>query len=381
MKRYLENRIKKDLGKKIILLSGPRQCGKTTLSKMLDPDFDYLDYDYAEHRLIIDEKGWDRKRSLLILDEIHKKNNWKSFLKGIYDVEGLKPPIIVTGSARLDTIRKTGDSLAGRYFHFMLHPFDIKELKNLDFEKPEKILDRLKKFGSFPEPFLEGSESFYRRWQKTHIDIILRQDLIDMEPVRSIKQIETLIELLKDRVGSPVSYSSLAEDIECSPKSIKNWLQILENLYMVFPVRPYHKNIGRAILKEPKYYFYDPGLIKRSIGAQIENIAACALLKELHFVEDVYGLETSINYIKNKQGKEIDFYIRVEDKQFLIEVKSNDDSLSSNFKIFDRYLPEAKKIQLVDEIKKEKTYPDKTEIRKLSSWLADLDLSPSDVKI
>jgi uncharacterized protein len=379
MKRYLENKIKKDLGKKIILLSGPRQCGKTTLSKMLDPDFDYLDYDYAEHRLIIDEKGWDRKRSLLILDEIHKKNNWKSFLKGIYDVEGLKPPIIVTGSARLDTIRKTGDSLAGRYFHFRLHPFDIKELKNLDFEKPEKILDRLKKFGSFPEPFLEGSESFYRRWQKTHIDIILRQDLIDLEPVRSINQIETLIELLKNRVGSPVSYSSLAEDIECSPKSIKNWLQILENLYMVFPVRPYHKNIGRAILKEPKYYFYDPGLIKRSIGAQIENIAACALLKELHFVEDVYGLETSINYIKNKQGKEIDFYIRVEDKQFLIEVKSNDDSLSSNFKIFDRYLPKAKKIQLVDEIKKEKTYPDKTEIRRLSSWLADLDLSPSNV--
>ncbi len=381
MKRYLENRIKKDLGKKIILLSGPRQCGKTTLSKMLDPDFYYLDYDYAEHRLIIDEKSWDRKRSLLILDEIHKKNNWKSFLKGIYDVEGLKPPIIVTGSARLDTIRKTGDSLAGRYFHFRLHPFDIKELRALDFEEPEKILDKLKKFGSFPEPFLEGSESFYRRWQKTHIDIILRQDLIDMEPVRSIKQIETLIELLKERVGSPVSYSSLAEDIECSPKSIKNWLQILENLYMVFPVRPYHKNIGRAILKEPKYYFYDPGLIKRSIGAQIENIAACALLKELHFVEDVYGLETSINYIKNKQGKEIDFYIRVEDKQFLIEVKSNDDSLSSNFKIFDRYLPKAKKIQLVDEIKKEKTYPDKTEIRKLSSWLADLDLSPSDVKI
>jgi uncharacterized protein len=379
MKRYLENKIRKDLGKKIILLSGPRQCGKTTLSKMLAPDFDYLDYDYAEHRLIINEKSWDRKKSLLIFDEIHKKNNWKSFLKGIYDVEGLKPPIIVAGSARLDTIRKTGDSLAGRYFHFRLHPFDIKELKDLDFEKPEKSLEKIKKFGSFPEPFLESSESFYRRWQKSHIDIILRQDLIDLEPVRSIKQIETLIELLKNRVGSPVSYSSLAEDIECSPKSIKNWLQILENLFMVFPVRPYHKNIGRAILKEPKYYFYDPGLIKSSSGAQIENITACALLKELHFVEDVYGLETSINYIKNKQGKEIDFYVQVEDKQFLIEVKSNDDSLSSNFKIFDRYLPEAKKIQLVDEIKKEKTYPDKTEIRKLSSWLADLDLSPSNV--
>ncbi len=371
MKRYLEDAIKKDLGKKIILLSGPRQCGKTTLSKMLEPDFDYLDFDYAEHRLIINEKSWDRKKSLLMLDEIHKKKNWKSFLKGIYDVEGLKPPIIVTGSARLDTIRKTGDSLAGRYFQFRLHPFDIKELKNTI--EPEKALEKLKRFGGFPEPFLEESDTFYRRWQRSHIDIILRQDLIDLEPVRSINQIETLIELLKKRVGSPISYASLAQDIECSPKSIKNWLQILENLYVVFPVRPYHKNIGRAILKEPKYYFYDTGLIKENAGAQIENIVACCLLKELHFLEDVFGADTSINFIRNKQGKEIDFFIQVDDKKFLIEVKLSDDSLSSSFKVFEKYLPQAKKIQLVDDIKKEKTFPDKTEIRKLSSWLADMD--------
>ena len=371
MKRYIEEAIKKDLGKKIILLSGPRQSGKTTLSKMLDPDYDYLDFDYAEHRLIINEKSWDRKKSLLIIDEIHKKKNWKSFLKGIYDVEGLKPPIIVTGSARLDTIKKTGDSLAGRYFHFRLHPFDIKELKNTI--EPEKALEKLKRFGGFPEPFLEESDSFYRRWQRSHIDIILRQDLIDLEPVRIISQIETLIELLKKRVGSPISYASLAQDIECSPKSIKNWLQILENLYVVFPVRPYHKNIGRAILKEPKYYFYDTGLINDSSGAQIENIVACCLLKELHFLEDVFGLDTSLNFIRNKQGKEIDFFIKVDDKKFLIEVKLSDDSISSSFKVFEKYLPQAKKIQLVDEIKKEKTFPDKTEIRKLSSWLAELD--------
>jgi len=372
MKRYIEEAIKKDLGKKIILLSGPRQSGKTTLSKMLDPDFDYLDFDYAEHRLIINEKSWDRKKSLLILDEIHKKKNWKSFLKGIYDVEGLRPPIIVTGSARLDTIKKTGDSLAGRYFHFRLHPFDIKELRNT--LEPEKALEKLKKFGGFPEPFFEESDSFYKRWQRTHTDIILRQDLIDLEPVRSINQIETLIELLKNRVGSPISYASLAQDIECSPKSIKSWLQILENLYVIFPVRPYHKNIARAILKEPKYYFYDTGLINNSNGAQIENITACALLKELHFLEDVYGARTSINFIKNKQGKEIDFFIQVEDKKFLIEVKSSDDSLSPSFNIFEKYFPQAKRIQLVDEINKEKTYPDKTEIRKLDLWLAGLDM-------
>ena len=73
-------------------------------------------------------------------------------------MEGLKPPVIVTGSARLDTIRKTGDSLAGRYFHFRLHPFDIKELK--DTIEPEEALEKLKRFGGFPEPFLKGSDLF-----------------------------------------------------------------------------------------------------------------------------------------------------------------------------------------------------------------------------
>jgi len=372
MKRYLTKKIKKDLGKKIILLSGPRQSGKTTLSQMLDPDYEYLNYDYAEHRLQINEKSWNRSKSLLILDELHKKKDWKSFLKGIYDVEGLKPPVIVTGSARLDTIRKTGDSLAGRYFQFRLHPLDLKELKGLI--KPAEALERLKKFGGFPEPFLENDISFYKRWQRSHLDIILRQDLIDLESVKNIQNIETLIELLKKRVGSPVSYASLARDIECSPKSVKNWLQILENLYIVFPVRPYHKNIGRAILKEPKYYFFDTGLIDENNGSKIENIAACAFLKELHFLEDAYGIRSSINYIKNKQGKEIDFFIQVEKAQYLIEIKSNEASLSSSFKQFEKNLPDAKKIQLVDGINRERTYSDGTEIRKLSTWLFGLDL-------
>lgn len=371
MKRYLTKYIKKDLGKKIILLSGPRQSGKTTLAKMLNENHDYLNYDYVEHRLLLKEKSWDRNKNLLILDELHKMKNWKGFLKGIYDVEGLDPPIIVTGSARLDTIKKTGDSLAGRYFPFRLHPLDIKELK--DSLKPDEALNRIKYLGGFPEPFLEDDLSFYKRWQRSHLDIILRQDLIDLESVRNIHSIEILIELLKARVGSPISYASLARNLDCHPKSIKNWLQILENLYIVFPVRPYHKNIARAILKEPKYYFYDTGLINDKNGAKLENLAACAFIKELHFLEDVFGIKWSMNFIKNKQGREIDFFIEVENSQYLIEIKSNDDSLSPNFRIFDQYLTNARKIQLVAGISKEKTYPDRTEIRNISTWLMNLD--------
>lgn len=109
------------------MITGPRQVGKTYLSKSLFADYDYLDYDAAEHRLILKEKGWDRRKSLIIFDELHKKPKWKQWIKGIYDVEGLRPRLLVTGSAKLNTYRKMGDSLAGRYFQFHLHPIDIKE--------------------------------------------------------------------------------------------------------------------------------------------------------------------------------------------------------------------------------------------------------------
>jgi predicted AAA+ superfamily ATPase len=113
MERILKSPILQDLSKKIVLISGPRQSGKTTLAKMLLSDYDYLNYDEAEHRLLLQEKSWDRKKELIIFDELHKMKKWKSWLKGIYDVEGLKPKIVVTGSSRLDTIKKVGDSLAG----------------------------------------------------------------------------------------------------------------------------------------------------------------------------------------------------------------------------------------------------------------------------
>ena len=254
---------------------------------MVSSDHDYLNYDYPPHRLELRERSWDRSKELIIFDELHKMRGWKSWLKGIWDVEGPRPSLLVTGSARLDTARKTGDSLAGRFFQFRLHPFDLKEVKAVI--APEDAFSRIMRVGGFPEPFLENNEEFHARWQKSHTDVILRQDLIDLESVRDISSIETLIELLKQRVGSPVSFSSLARDLERDPNTVKRWLVLLENLYVIFPVRPYHRNVARSILKEPKYYFYDTALVKDDHGSRFENLCACALLKEVHFILDCAG--------------------------------------------------------------------------------------------
>ena len=377
MERYLTNYILDDLKKKIILLTGPRQSGKTTLSKMLSNNFDYFNFDNPEHRLGLIERSWDRSKNLIIFDELHKLKNWKSWLKGIYDTEGVQPRIIVTGSAKLDTYRKVGDSLAGRFFQFRLHPLDLKEIKKIN--NPDNLqvaLDRLLDTGGFPEPYLEGSTRFYNRWKLSHLDIILKQDIIDLENVREITSIETLIQLLRKRVGSPVSYSSLAQDLQCSDKTIKRWLTILENMYVIFRVRPFHKNIARSILKAPKYYFYDTGQVIGDSGIKLENLTACALLKEIHYVEDCYGEQAQLYYLKTKDSREIDFFITRNEAPFLmLEIKWADSTPSRNFSIFGKRFPGVKKVQIVKKLDREKTYPDGTEIRSAHNWLTDFSLS------
>jgi predicted AAA+ superfamily ATPase len=374
MKRSIEDFIRKDLKRKIVLLTGPRQTGKTTLAKMLEKSFDYFNYDNPEHRLSLMEKSWDRAKPLVIFDELHKMKNWKSWLKGIYDTEVIPPSLIVTGSAKLDVYKKVGDSLAGRFFEFRLHPLDLKEIKRaVGPDKLEEKLDRLLTLGGFPEPYLENDESYYNRWKRSHLDIILKQDLIDLENVQRIISIETLIQLLKKKVGSPISYSSLAEDLQCSDKTIKRWLTILERLYVVFKVPPFHRNISRSILKAPKYYFYDTGQVNDEPGMRLENLVACALLKEMHFREDCLGERWNLYFLKNKDGREIDFLITVKEKPALmLEVKWSDAERSPNFSFFEKYIAGTRKIQIVKELKREKTYPDALEVRTAHNWLSDM---------
>lgn len=373
MDRFLTPYLKKDLPTKIVLLSGPRQSGKTTLAKMLFQDVEYYNYDLAEDRVALMEKSWRRNCELVIFDELHKLKNWKSWLKGIYDTRGTTPPILVTGSARLDIARKMGDSLAGRFFQYRLHPLDPKEA--LASMAPEEALDRLMRFGGFPEPFLKGEDVFYQRWRKSHLDIILRQDLLDLENIRNITSIETMIELMRRRIGCPVSYNSLAGDLQRDPKTVKRWLDLLENLYVLFKVSPYHRNIARSLLKEPKYYFYDSGQVTADDGIKLENIVACALQKELHFLEDTLGRRTSLHYMRDKEGREIDFLVVIDDQPVLmIEVKWADSALSRHFARFAKYLPETPGIQVVGRLEREKSFESGFSIVSAASWLAGLQL-------
>lgn len=371
MKRIYEKYINEFLAKKIVLISGPRQSGKTTLSKMGHKKYVYLNFDNENDRKTLKDMSWDKKIKLIIFDELHKKTKWKQWLKGIYDTNEYGNNYIVTGSARLDTFTKVGDSLAGRYFQYRLHPLDLREIFNIDKSiDADEVLERIMSFSGFPEPYLANNKRFYNLWKKTHLDIILKQDLLTLEDVKDLRSIELLIDLLKERVGSPISYSNLANDLQVSDKTIKRWLQILENLYVIFKVVPYSKNIARSNLKQPKYYFYDVARVTAGDGAKFENLVACSLVKEVQFRSDCLGQDWDLSYLSKKGGFEIDFAVIFENKlKYAIEVKLSDSNLAKNFSPFLSELKNVEKIQLVKNLEKEKMYPNGVEIRKAASWL------------
>ena len=374
MERAQADAILTDLKRKTVLLSGPRQVGKTTLSRMLLPeDHDYLNYDHPEHRLLVDQRAWDRAKSLVVLDELHKKKAWKSWLKGIYDVEGIPPALLVTGSARLDTARKTGDSMAGRYFLHRLHPLDVKEVRSQ--LAPAEALDRILEVGGFPEPFLEGDPAFAGRWRRTHLDIILRQDLPDLIATSNIRSIETLIELLRRRVGATVSHANLARDLQCDAKTVKRWIELLRDLYVLFPVTPFSRKVARSLRKAPKYYLVDTGQVEGDDGARLENAVACALRKEIDLLEDALGERIGLHYLRTKEGQEVDFVLTRDDQVFLlVEVKRAHPQPTRALQRYQRIFPEAEAVQVVRHLDRERTYPGGVSVRRAATWLANLDL-------
>lgn len=353
MKRYCHDLIVKDLHKKMVFLGGPRQVGKTTLGKNLCqydfPNGQYYSWDIDEDRKIIKEKSWLKDSSLVVFDELHKYPRWKQWIKGVYDDRPPHQTYLVTGSARLDVYRREGDSLMGRYHYWRLHPFTLDEI-------PETLTaaetyQRLLKVGGFPEPLLSGDEVEARRWRRERFDRILREDVRDLERIREIQLLYFFVDALRSRVGQLVTLSNFARDLEISPKTAKSWLGLCERMYINFAVYPFTSKLPRSIHKPPKVYFYDNADTLTDHGARLENLIATTLLKRLHYLEDALGYRCQLHYIRDKDGREVDF-VTVRDGviEDLIEVKWQDSDISSSLKYYTKLLKPKRAVQLVGNI-------------------------------
>lgn len=339
--------------RQMLFLMGPRQVGKTTTCRTLCEIFSQFFYftwdDSSDRELIlagpkrisieIGLAGLSDSKPVVVFDEIHKYPGWKDFLKGFYDGYSDRVHILVTGSARLDVYKKGGDSLMGRYFLYRFHPLSVGEVADPVFPTtelrlqpiaiPEMDFFALWQFGGYPDPYLKATERFYNRWSNLRLQQLFQEDVRDLTRVQELKQIEVLANLLKLQVGQQTSYESLGKKVRVTGHTIRSWIETLNSLYYCFELRPWSKNISRALIKEPKYYLWDWSQVADE-DAKAENFVASHLLKAVHFWTDTgFGLY-DLYYIRDKEKREVDFLVtRNSEPWFLVEVKLSDNKTIS----------------------------------------------------
>ncbi len=379
---------------KMIFLTGPRQVGKTTFARMWlestgfeDVYFNWDDLsvmiEYKKNPLyfrnIIDEKI-KNKPVPLVFDEIHKHTAWRDILKGLYDTNRERMRLLVTGSARLGFVRKSGDSLVGRYFSYQMFPLGLPEVvgdfsyilqdgrpladgeylaqlaREADIKAAIEGLEQLLRFGGFPEPFLKCSDRFHRRWQNDYKALLTKEEVRDFSRVQDIRGLETMMEILPTKVGSNLSIPSLVDVLNVSHKTITNWIEVLNGVYLVFTIAPWHRDIKRSIIKEKKLYFFEWSLLSDT-GSRFENFLAVNLLRmAVRFTEVGLG-NFEVYYIRDKEKREVDFVL-VKDNEpvALFEAKESDAIISKSGRFFSKKL-NIPLFQIANKAKKVEAFP------------------------
>jgi uncharacterized protein len=210
------------------------------------------------------------------------------------------------------------------------------------------------------------------RWRMQYVDGLIREDILEFSRLQEVKTMWLLVEMLRERVGSPLSVASLARDLGGSTTTITRYLQILEAIYIIFTVKPWHKNIARSLLKAPKVYFYDSGLVRGNEGVRFENLVATHLLKWTHYQRDVMGKEVDLHYIRTKDESEVDFSLVTEGQvSQLIECKLSDTKSHTALVRFANENPQAQAIQLVRH-QRQSIHHASVTIEPAAQWLSQL---------
>ena len=342
MQRYLEPNVIEDLNRKMVFVGGPRQVGKTTLSLNIAPDrHRYLNWDDLEDREFVLREKFPVE-SFVIFDEIHKFGNWRNYIKGFYDKHSSGKKFLVTGSARLDYYRHSGDSLQGRYHYYRLHPLTVDELDI----RSQAELEILLKLGGFPEPFLSGSQKQARRWIREFRTRIVNEDIRDLELTQKLSSMELLLLRLPQLVGSPLSINALREDLNCAHKTVSSWLSIFERMYLIYRISPLGSPKIRAVKKEQKHYHYNWAEVEDE-GLRFENLVASHILKWVHFIQDWEGRDVDLVYFRDVDGREVDLIITESNQPICaIECKLRFRGISKNLKYFKSKFPECDAVQV-----------------------------------
>lgn len=357
VKRDLAELINSKLGQvPIVAIIGPRQSGKSTLTKKLFPNHVYVDMQDAE---LFDFANKDPKGFLnsyknehgLIIDEAQYAPKLFPQLKVEVDKNPRPGYYILSGSQNFLLHEKISESLAGRVYFYTLLPFSIKELKEANLAH-DNAIDQIVE-GFYPRVYQPevNAQDYYENYISTYVE----RDIRTIKNIDNILSFKKFMKMCALRIGSTLNFTDLAANCGISVSTAKSWLALLETSFILFLLPSYHENLGKRVTKSPKLFFYDVGLAARLMGvdkatiitkrelygALFENMVIVDLIKNLN----VQGIHNTLTFFRDSNKSEIDLIIESNGKTLPIEIKASETMNNSFFDTLEWFARETKNDQ------------------------------------
>lgn len=325
----------------ILVVTGPRQSGKTTFLKVQFPEYRYINLENPDNRRYAENDPnaflaeYDK---YVIIDEAQRVPFLFSYLQSKVDEDQIMGQYILSGSQNFHLMENITQSLAGRVALFKLFPFDLDELKSADLLNSDSAENIVR--GAYPALFDRDipSKSFYSNYLQTYVE----RDLTELIHVKDMRLFRNFISLCAGRAGQLLNLNSLANECGISQPTAKSWISVLETSYIVFQLQPYFKNFNKRITKSTKLYFYDTGLLSHLLkmkdassfrvspfkGHIFENYVVSEFLKS----NAHKNLLRELFFWRDSAGHEVDLIWQDDDKLNLIEIKASQTILPEMFK-------------------------------------------------
>jgi hypothetical protein len=346
--------IARSLGKKIlslaktfpvVSLTGPRQSGKTTLVRALFPRYAYVNFENLNDRAAVEEdpirflKAYAQKG--VVIDEAQKLPELFSYLQVVADESGEMGKFILTGSQNFLLLEKITQSLAGRVAVLHLMPLGLNELDKAGFRKQE--IDGLLFTGAYPVLYDRNvaATDYYPSYIQTYIE----RDVRNIRNIGDLSAFQRFVRLCAGRTGQLLNLSSIGDELGINYKTVSSWISILEASFIVFLLKPYHKNFNKRIVKQPKLYFYDTGVLCSLLDIQspdqlrshylrgniFETFVVAEYIKQRYHA----GVRSNAYFWRDNTGHEIDLLLEDAGSYRAVEIKSGETLAADLFKGLD----------------------------------------------
>jgi len=317
----------------VVSITGPRQSGKTTLVREIFPDNAYVSLERPDYRQQAEEDPNRFLRSFsegVILDEAQRTPDLFSYIQGIVDETRKPGQFILTGSQNFLLIERITQSLAGRVAIFKLPPFSLPELQSSPYSPSN--LDKFLFTGTYPPIYDRGHQP--NDWYSNYIQTYIERDVRSLRKVTDLALFQKFLGLCAGRVGQLLNLSSLAGECGISHNTARDWMSVIEASFIAFRLQPYHENFNKRIIKQPKLYFFDAGLLCALLGlrdpSQLAqhylrgNIFESFVVSELVKARWVAGHSGNGHFWRDSHGHEIDYLIETPIGPIPVEIKSGE---------------------------------------------------------